>query len=1174
MGKSNVDAFGRAARVAIVGLLAGALIVSGASVALAEDDTTSEAAPAEVDASPSVNHSDVGTPTPAEAPPADQPPPPSAPAPAIPSTPEQSVPPETAQPAPPAPKPEQASEPIESGAKTPGPAPSESNAPVADPPALRWRTIDAAGALVPGTVFALEGPRDTAAQDLAEDPQWTDAAATTVADNVGDAAYTGLDLDPAPGVFRLEKFADEEALRAAPSTVPAPVVVGSDYRVRTLEADGHLTGDDAQWTIVEAVNDSSAEPQDVTLVAAPVRAARELARAADIVAFADNSHADIIVRKRVTANPSAVTAQPSTNIGANHTNTVGTVFRLYANNSNNTVGAATAYTCTITTGGECTITVDEVNGANNGKRFWVVEQTPVAGSPAALNTYINSELYVGSYTGPQDIRSLVGLTKAMSPNQTTYMPMTAGVSSGSGYTNIANAELPNTSATTAEAGSFGAVVGSYKNPAVIAKCEATPLRIGIVIDQSASISNSQWTTFRDALVDGSGSVLRQLRDANAAVSILGFGSSVASPNGWHYGSGGPTALPASNTSLQNLVPTSRPGGATNATNWDAALSTIQSANATHAYDMVLFVTDGAPNYILNGEQPGGNEVTLRSLEAPIYAANAIKAAGTRLVTVGVGAGASGTAVAKNLRAVSGETAGSDYLQGDWNGLKQILSDIVTAATCQVPVEVSKTQLNQNGTTTTLAANWQFTAALQAGTTGGVTLNGNAAQTTSAGEAGKARWTIRFTQPGGQTAVLKLSETQKPGWTLQSVACTLDAQPLATTIGADGVSIVVSGLHPSAGALSCVFTNKQSTPATLVVDKVWKVDGEAFTHGDQPAGMDAALQLSPAGQSGAPQWGQTRTGFLVGQSVTIAETTTIDPTLLPGCALTGSTIAGPGIAGSPALPTDGRSVTLTGASSTYTVTNVVQCQRLTILKDVDNRFGGDATAGDWDGGLFAQRGADPQIAFDSGQTRYVQSGSYVLSETERDGYQQRALTCVGATLNGDSVQIAAGANVTCTFVNEDLPGQVTWTKTDGTTKLDGSEWTLTGPGSSMTLIEDCVGATVAACQGMPDQDPTAGGFLLKDLDWGDYSLVETAAPLGYVLDSTPHPFTVGATTAGSVIALGAIVNTLGVAPALPLTGGLGSDFYSLFGLGVLLLALALLVIRRLWLRRQEAGVVVR
>ncbi|MBB5743384.1 hypothetical protein HD600_001881 [Microbacterium ginsengiterrae] len=1017
------------------------------------------------------------------------------------------------------------------------------------------------------TALIVSGATLASAEDGASagDTASTPQAITTTSVSFPDAASSAPVEAPA---------ADD----SSPQAAPAPALPSAPEQ-RVMSGEAPATPEPPAETPTEPGEPGEpVDPTDPTVPAAdepapPRAAAREVAPTAEIAARADSSHADIVIRKRVTAEPTQVTAAPSVNIGTDHSDTVGTVFRLFANTGSNTVGAATAYTCTITTGGECTITVDAVNsgGANSGKRFWVVEQAPVPGSPAALNTYINSELYVGDYTGPQDVRSLVGLTKALGANQTTYMPMTTGVSSGSGYTNIASADLPNTSATVGEAGSFGAVVGSRKNPVIAAKCEATPLRIGIVIDQSASITASQWTTFRNALVDGPNSVLRQLRDANAAVSILGFGSSVVSPNGWHYGSTGPTALPANNTTLQNLIPSSRPGGSSNATNWDAALSTIQSANPSHRYDMVLFVTDGAPNYILNGSQPSSTEVALRSLEAPMYAANAIKAAGTRLVTVGVGAGASGTKVAKNLRAVSGETFGSDYLQGDWDALKQILSDIVTAATCQVPVEVSKTQVNADGSTTTTAANWQFAAALQPGTTSGVTLSGTAGQTTTAGVAGKARWTIRFTQPGGQTAVLKLSETQKSGWALQSVACTLDAVPITTTVGGDGASIVVNGLHPSAGALSCVFTNKQSTPASVTVNKVWKIDGETFAHGDQPGGMDAALALTPAGQTGTPKWGQTRTGFLVGDSVTIAETTSIDPTLLPGCILTGSTIAGPGITGGAALPADGHAVTLASASSTYTVTNSVQCQRLTIVKDVDNRFGGDGTSDDWNGGLFAQRDDQPQLAFDSGETQYVAAGSYALSEAERDGYGQRGLSCTGGTLTGSRVEVAAGAHVTCTFVNEDLPGQVSWTKTDGTTKLAGSEWTLTGPGGRTTVVDDCVGANVAACAGMADQDPAAGAFLLKDLDWGDYSLVETAAPLGYVLDSTPHPFSVGATSAGSVIALGAFINTLGVAPALPLTGGLGSDFYTFFGLGVLVLALLLLAIRRLWVRRQVAEV---
>lgn len=1183
MGKSKVIGFVRAARVATVGLLAGALIFSGASLAIAEDATSPDATAAatEGEASSSTSSSGTGEQTASEAPPVNDPPS-SPPAPALPSAseqvsppsqPEQAVPP--AEPAPTESAPDE--QPVQDAAPQPedtAPVGTEADAPAAEIPALRWQTVDSTGTLVSATTVTLEGPRNAEVEDLGGDEQWTDAPTTAVADNTGAADYTGLDLDPAPGVFRIEQFADEELLKADATTAPTPVTAGSDYRVRPAEADGYLTGDDAEWTTLAVLTDAAAEAQDVTLASVEPAdpQARELAPQAEITPLADNSHADIVVRKRVFAEPGTVTAQPSVNIGTNYDSTVGTVFRLYTyTNNSNTPGTATNYTCTITAGGQCTITVDQVNsnGTNNGRRFWVVETTPVSGSPAADTTYINDELFVGDYTGPTSSRRLVGVTKALAANQTTYMPMTSGVNSGTQYTNIASAELPGSnSPSTAEAGSFGAVVGSYNNPAIAARCEATPLRIGIILDQSASITSNQWTTFRNALVASDG-VLRQLRSANAAVSILGFGTGVTGANGWHYGQNGPEALPANNNTLNGLIPTSRPGGDSNATNWDAALSTMQAANATHDYDMVLFVTDGAPNYILASSQVSGYDVTLRSLEAPMYAANAMKAAGTRVVSVGVGPGATSSNVAKNLRAVSGPTNGADYLQGDWDRLQQILTDIVSAATCQIPVDVSKTQLNANGTTTTTAANWQFTAALENGTTNGVTLTGNASQTTTAGDQGKARWTIKFTQPGGQTAVLKLSETQKPGWILQSVSCTLNGQPISTTIGGDGVSIVVSDLFPNSGALSCVYTNKESTPASLVVNKNWVVDGETFADGDQPDGMDAVLGLNPAGQTGTPEWGQTRTGFLVGESVTISETTTIDAQLFPGCVLTGSTIAGPGIPGTPALPAEGRAVTLATASSTYTVTNTVECQRLTIIKEVENRFGGNASATDWNDGLFAKRSSDPQMVFDSGQTQYVQTGAYVLSEADIAGYQQRELTCTGGALTGDSIQIDAGANVVCTFVNEDIAGQVTWTKTDGTDELAGSEWTLTGPGGSSVQITDCVGADVAACAGMPDQDPDAGAFLLEDLDWGDYTLVESAAPLGYVLDTTPRPFTVDATTVGSVIALGAIVNTLGVAPALPMTGGLGADFYTFFGFGVLLLALLLLAIRRLWARRQVA-----
>src|SRR5690606_1133102 len=146
---------------------------------------------------------------------------------------------------------------------------------------------------------------------------------------------------------------------------------------------------------------------------------------------------------------------------------------------------------------------------------------------------------------------------------------------------------------------------------------------------------------------------------------------------------------------------------------------------------------------------------------------------------------------------------------------------------------------------------------------------------------------------------------------------------------------------------------------------------------------------------------------------------------------------------------------------------------------------------------------PQLVFESGEKKYVQTGAYVVSEAEVDGYQQRELTCTGGTLTGDSIQIDAGADATCPLVHEDIAGSGRWTKTAGADAPARSEWTRTGPGGSSVQIADCVGADVAACAGMPDQDPAAGAFLLEDLEGGDYTLVESVAPLGYVLDTTPH-----------------------------------------------------------------------
>lgn len=137
----------------------------------------------------------------------------------------------------------------------------------------------------------------------------------------------------------------------------------------------------------------------------------------------------------------------------------------------------------------------------------------------------------------------------------------------------------------------------------------------------------------------------------------------------------------------------------------------------------------------------------------------------------------------------------------------------------------------------------------------------------------------------------------------------------------------------------------------------------------------------------------------------------------------------------------------------------------------------------------------------------------------------------------------------------ISAAVTWRKVsaaDTAVALGGSEWTWTplAPAGPAIAVQDCREATAADCTG-PDTDPSAGGFRLERLVPGDYELVETRAPIGYVLDATPRTVTVVGTAA--VTDIGLIENTQQGVPTLPLTGGLGSDHVVLAGLGVMLLA---------------------
>lgn len=166
------------------------------------------------------------------------------------------------------------------------------------------------------------------------------------------------------------------------------------------------------------------------------------------------------------------------------------------------------------------------------------------------------------------------------------------------------------------------------------------------------------------------------------------------------------------------------------------------------------------------------------------------------------------------------------------------------------------------------------------------------------------------------------------------------------------------------------------------------------------------------------------------------------------------------------------------------------------------------------------------------------GTYQLKEkTAPNGYEVSDTVYTITIQNGTATWSPAfGADNTGNKIaNTRKTGSVTWTKvssdTNNSDPLSGSEWTLkqtktfswdngvakyTDVTSDATLgtVTDCVDRQngVANCSTQTDAyvdlDGASGKFKISGLGWGEYELVESKAPDGYDLDTTPHTFRIG------------------------------------------------------------------
>ncbi|PTA43054.1 hypothetical protein C8054_27385 [Micromonospora sp. RP3T] len=716
-------------------------------------------------------------------------------------------------------------------------------------------------------------------------------------------------------------------------------------------------------------------------------------------------------------------------------------------------GATPDASCTTDASGKCSVDVPGRTGTNQG--YWIVERS--------------------APSGWRIVDSLVTGNGGSAPYQSTPYN---GVFTGAVANNLTYTFPAVTTGNTNRTARGAVWADERDNPALPASCG---LRVALLIDVSGSIRpdlpvvKNAANGFVDALT-GTPSQIALYTFATDAAAVL-------------------NPIPVSDQSGANTVKAAINGlTAGGTTNWDQGL--WQIAAAPYDYDAVIILTDGNPTvYGPPPVQGTGSFTRFVEVENGIFSANAIKAKGTRVVAVGVGAGVSGAP--DNLVAISGPVANSDYYQTDYDQLAAVFRELALD-NCRGTVSVVKMVIPPGGGDPQPTGGWTISSSST-----GVTPP-SAVTDTSTGAVSLA------VDLGGQPSrAVAIAETPQAGYSLVqqggvNATCTASGQPVLVANNGD-TGFSVDALAND--AVSCVMINQaEPQPATVVVNKTWVVNGQTVPDPQQDVSIQAALVLPGVDQ---PAWGVAYSTFQAGQSVVIDETITALP---PGCANTASGDLG--------------ERTLAAGTNTYQITNTVTCEtKLILAKSVQNPYGPPAPpATAWDLTAYGPNG----FTVKSGDPAHpvVEGAVYSLGESTVPGFTQTVVpgavieppatgswSCgvrdrtgpgVNPDFGGENGQVAVqiGQTVVCIAVNQAQPAQVTLVKevrnTHGGTAKP-TDWVLsaTPPAGTATPVT-----------GRSGEPAVTGAAVNPNLA---YTLAESGGPAGYEQVGTPTCVLTGTST---------------------------------------------------------------
>jgi hypothetical protein len=313
----------------------------------------------------------------------------------------------------------------------------------------------------------------------------------------------------------------------------------------------------------------------------------------------------------------------------------------------------------------------------------------------------------------------------------------------------------------------------------------------------------------------------------------------------------------------------------------------------------------------------------------------------------------------------------------------------------------------------------------------------------------------------------VTEAVASGYSLSNLVCSDPTANSSVNLGTRTATINLA----AGETVTCTFTNTLQQGTLTLVKTVTNDNGGGAVAGDWTLSADGPTPISGTTGSGAVTNAPVNAGVYTLSESAGPAGYTAGSWSCPGATLNGNQVTVPA-----------------GQNVTCTINNNDNAPSLTLVKQVINDNGGEAVPGDWN---LTASGYDIQSP---------DAGTYNLSETGGpDGYAQTSLTCSNSgNAQVTSVTLGLGENVTCTFVNDDIPGTIsghkfedkngngTWD--DGEPALSG--WTINLNGDDATDVTD------------------ANGFYeFTDLSVGNYTISETQQAGWEQTTANPAPITI-------------------------------------------------------------------